>query len=81
MSAEIFIFCIFGALAVWIAVGIFSPRLASETYCVTCDSHVLPSLSRCGIKDLAACSVCGSALGGAPVVIDTQGPNNDPDAS
>jgi hypothetical protein len=67
MSAELFIICTFGALAVWIAVGIFSPRLAS--------------LSRRGIKDLAACSVCGSALGDAPVVIDTQGPNNDPDAS
>ena len=81
MSAELFIICIFGALAVWIGVGIFSPRLASETYCLTCDSQVLSTLSRRGIKDLAACSVCGSALGGAPVAIDTQGPNNDPDAS
>ena len=81
MSAELFITCIFGALAVWIWVGIFSPRLASETYCLTCDAQVLPTSSRRGIKDIPACSVCGSVLGGAPVVIDTQGPNNDADAS
>ena len=81
MSADLFIMCIFGGLALWIGVGIFSPRLASETYCLKCDSQVLPTLSRRGVKDIAACSVCGSVLGGAPAVIDTPGSNSDPDAS
>lgn len=81
MSAELFIMLIFGALALWIGVGIFSPRLASETYCLTCESQVLPTLTRRGIKDIAACSLCGSVLGGAPVVLDTPGANSDPDAS
>ena len=81
MSAELCIMLIFGALALWIGVGIFSPRLASETYCLTCESQVLPTLSRRVVKDIAACSVCGSILGGAPVVLDTPGANNDLDAS
>ena len=81
MSAELFIMLIFGALALWIGVGIFSPRLASETYCLTCESQVLPTLTRRGIKDIAACSVRVSVLGGAPVVLETPCPNSDPVAS
>lgn len=84
LSTDLFIVLIFVALAGWIAVGVFSSRLESEVVCPNCDTQGLPEMTRRGLKDVAICQTCGFALGGLPVVLDSNpvdsGSDSTPDA-
>ena len=69
ITTDFFVILVFLALAVWIAIGVFSSRLESEVVCPNCDTQGLPEMTRRGLKDVAVCQNCGFALGGVPVVL------------
>ena len=71
LSTDLFIVLLFAALALWIAVGIFSSRLESEVVCPNCDTQGLPEMTRRGLKDIAVCQTCGFPLGGIPIVLES----------
>ena len=71
MAADsIFLISLFTALAVWIAIGVLSPRMPSELACSQCDEALLPQSTRRGGSDVAVCSACGAGVTPAPVVLD-----------
>lgn len=70
ITTDFFVVLVFLALAVWIAVGVFSSRLESEVVCPNCDTQGLPEMTRRGLKDVAVCQNCGFALGGVPVALN-----------
>ena len=70
ITTDFFAALVFLALAVWIAVGVFSSRLESEVVCPNCVAQGLPEMSRRGLKDVAVCQNCGFALGGVPVALN-----------
>ena len=69
-TTDFFVVLVCLALAVWIAVGVFSSRLESEVVCPNCDTQGLPEMTRRGLKDVAVCQNCGFALGGVPVALN-----------
>ena len=75
LSTDLFIVILFAALALWIAVGIFSSRLESEVVCPNCDTQGLPEMTRRGLKDIAVCQTCGFTLGGIPIVFESTSPD------
>ena len=70
MSADLFIVALFTLLAFWLAVGIFSSRLASESNCQNCGEPVSYAMSKRGINDVALCGSCGVALGSISIVAE-----------
>ena len=70
ITTDFFVVLVFLALAVWIAVGVFSSRLESEVVCPNCDTQGLPEMTRRGLKDVAVCQNCGFALSGVPVALN-----------
>ena len=70
ITTDFFVILVFLALAVWIAIGVFSSRLESEVVCPNCDTQGLPEMTRRGLKDVAVCQNCGFALGGVPVALN-----------
>ena len=71
MAADsIFLISLFTALAVWIAIGVLSPRMPSELACSQCDGPLLPQSTRRGVSDVAVCSACGAGVTPAPVVLE-----------
>jgi len=80
-STDLFIILIFGGLALWIAVGIFSSRLESEVVCPNCDTQGLPEMTRRGLKDVAVCQTCGFTLGGLPAVFNSHSVDTENDTS
>ena len=62
MTPDLFIVAMFTLLAVWLAVGIFSPRLASEANCQECGEPVSYAMSKRGVSDVALCGSCGGAM-------------------
>jgi len=75
MSPDLFIVALFALLAVWLAIGIFSSRLASESNCQECGEPVSYALSKRGINDVALCGSCGVAVGS--ISIETQQDEHD----
>jgi ribosomal protein L34E len=63
MTPDLFIVAMFTLLAVWLAVGIFSSRLASEANCQECGEPVSYAMSKRGVSDVALCGSCGVAVG------------------
>ena len=62
MTPDLFIVAMFTLLAVWLAVGIFSSRLASEANCQECGEPVSYAMSKRGVSDVALCGSCGVAM-------------------
>ena len=62
MSPDLFIIALFTLLALWLGIGIFSSRLASEANCQECGEPVSYAMSRRGINDVALCGSCGVAV-------------------
>ena len=62
MSPDLFIISLFTLLALWLGIGIFSSRLASEANCQECGEPVSYAMSRRGINDVALCGSCGVAV-------------------
>ena len=77
MSPDLFIIALFILLALWLSIGIFSSRLASEANCEECGEPVSYAMSKRGINDVALCGSCGVALGSISIVVE----QNDPDGS
>ena len=67
MSADLFIVALFALLALWLAIGIFSSRLASESNCQECGEPVSYAMSKRGINDVALCASCGVAVGSVSI--------------
>lgn len=78
MASDVFIIGLFGLLALWLAVGIFSSPLASETTCQQCGAPVFYAMSKPGVKDIAFCGTCGVAVFPISVLVD---PNSEQDGS
>ncbi len=70
MTPDLFIVAIFTLLAVWLAVGIFSSRLASEANCQECGEPVSYAMSKRGVSDVALCGSCGVAVGSISVMAE-----------
>ena len=70
MTPDLFIVAMFTLLAVWLAVGIFSSRLASEANCQECGEPVSYGMSKRGINDVALCGSCGVAVGSISVMTE-----------
>ena len=70
MSLDLFTITLFALLALWLAIGIFSSRLASESNCQECGEPVSNAMSQRGINDVALCGSCGVAVGSIPVVLE-----------
>ena len=70
MSPDLFIVALFSLLALWLGIGIFSSRLASESNCQECGEPVSNAMSQRGINDVALCGSCGVAVGSNPVVLE-----------
>lgn len=77
MSPDLFIIALFIFLGLWLSVGIFSSRLASEANCEACGEPVSYAMSKRGINDVALCGSCGVAVGSISIVAE----QNDPDGS
>ncbi|HCG95144.1 MAG TPA: hypothetical protein DEX20_05920 [Halieaceae bacterium] len=77
MSPDLFIVALFTLLALWLAIGIFSSRLASESNCQKCGELVSYAMSKRGINDIALCGSCGVAVGSISMVAE----QNDYDGS
>ncbi len=77
MSPDLFIVALFTLLAIWLAIGIFSPRLASESNCQNCGEPVSYAMSKRGINDVALCGRCGVVMGSISVAVE----QNDHDGS
>ena len=63
MSPDLFIVALFTLLALWLAIGIFSSRIASESNCQECGEPVSFAMSKRGINDIALCGSCGVVVG------------------
>ncbi|MCH1446805.1 MAG: hypothetical protein L7V32_10980 [Luminiphilus sp.] len=70
MTPDLFIVAMFTLLAVWLAVGIFSSRLASEANCQECGEPVSYAMSKRGVSDVALCGSCGVAVGSISVMAE-----------
>lgn len=70
MTPDLFIVAMFTLLAVWLAVGIFSSRLASEANCQECGEPVSFAMSKRGVSDVALCGSCGVAVGSISVMAE-----------
>ena len=70
MTPDLFIVAMFTLLAVWLAVGIFSSRLASEANCQECGEPVSYAMSKRGVSDVALCGSCGVAMGSISVMAE-----------
>ncbi len=70
MTPDLFIVAMFSLLAVWLAVGIFSSRLASEANCQECGEPVSYAMSKRGVSDVALCGSCGVAVGSISVMAE-----------
>jgi ribosomal protein L34E len=70
MTPDLFIVAMFTLLAVWLAVGIFSSRLASEANCQQCGEPVSYAMSKRGVSDVALCGSCGVAVGSISVMAE-----------
>ena len=77
MSPDLFLVALFLLLALWLAIGIFSSRLASESSCQECGEPVSFATSKRGINDVAVCGSCGVAVGSTSIVAE----QNDHDGS
>ena len=77
MSPDLFIIALFTLLALWLGIGIFLSRLASEANCQKCDEPVSYAMSKRGINDVALCGSCGVAVSS----ISKMGEQNDQDGS
>jgi len=77
MSPDLFIISLFTLLALWLGIGIFSSRLASEADCHECGEPVSYVMSKRGIHDVALCGSCGVAMS----YISMMGEQNDQDGS
>ena len=63
MSPDLLLVVLFTLLALWVAIGIFSSRLASESNCQECGEPVSYAMLKRGINDVALCGSCGATLG------------------
>ena len=70
MTPDLVIVARFTLLAVWLAVGIFSSRLASEANCQECGEPVSYAMSKRGVSDVALCGSCGVAVGSISVMAE-----------
>lgn len=70
MSPDLFIVALFTLLALWLAIGIFSSRLASESNCQECGEPVSFAMSKQGINDIALCGSCGVLVGSISIVAE-----------
>ena len=70
MSPDLFIIALFMLLALWLAIGIFSSRLASESICQECGEPVSYAMSKRGINDVALCSSCGVVVGSISIALE-----------
>lgn len=70
MTPDLFIVAMLTLLAVWLAVGIFSSRLASEANCQECGEPVSYAMSKRGVSDVALCGSCGVAVGSISVMAE-----------
>ena len=77
MSPDLFIVALFLLLALWLAIGIFSSRRASESSCQECGEPVSFAMSKRGINDVAVCGSCGVAVGSISILAE----QNDHDVS
>ncbi|MGB1335506.1 MAG: hypothetical protein ACPG8D_06255 [Luminiphilus sp.] len=77
MSPDLFIVTLFTLLALWLAIGIFSSRIASESNCQECGEPVSFAMSKRGINDIALCGSCGVVVGSISIVAE----QNDYDGS
>ena len=77
MSPDLFLVALFTLLALWLAIGIFSSRLASESSCQECDEPLSYAMSKRGMNDVALCGSCGVAVGSTSIVAE----QNDHDGS
>ena len=77
MSHDLFIVALFTLLALWLAIGIFSSRIASESNCQECGEPVSFAMSKRGINDIALCGSCGVVVGSISIVAE----QNDYDGS
>ena len=77
MSPDLFVIALFTLLALWLGIGIFSSRLASESNCQECGEPVSYAMSKRGINDVALCGSCGVAVGSISIVAE----QNDHDGS
>ena len=77
MSPDLFIVTLFTLLALWLAIGIFSSRIASESNCQECGEPVSFAMSKRGINDIALCGSCGVVVGSVSIVAE----QNDYDGS
>ena len=77
MSPDLFIVALFTLLALWLGIGIFSSRLASESNCQDCGQPVSYAMSKRGINDIALYGSCGVAVGSISIVAE----QNDHDVS
>ena len=77
MSPDLFIVALFTLLALWLAIGIFSSRIASESNCQECGEPVSFAMSKRGINDIALCGSCGVVVGSISIVAE----QNDYDGS
>ena len=69
MSPDLFIMALFTLLALWLGIGIFSSRLASEANCQECGEPVSYAMSRRGINDVALCGSCGVAVSSISMMV------------
>ena len=70
MSPDLFIVTLFTLLALWLAIGIFSSRIASESNCQECGEPVSFAMSKRGINDIALCGSCGVVVGSISIVAE-----------
>ena len=70
MTPDLFIVAMFTLLAVWLAVGLFSSRLASEANCQEGGEPVSYAMSKRGVSDVALCGSCGVAVGSISVMAE-----------
>lgn len=70
MSPDLFIVKLFTLLALWLSIGIFSSRLASQSKCQECGEPVSYAMSKRGINDVAPCGSCGAAVGSISIVAE-----------
>ena len=78
VSADVFIVVLFVALALWLAIGMFSSRLASEANCQTCGEPVSYVLSKRGVNDVAVCGSCGIAVGSISLIAEQSNDQEGP---
>ena len=77
MFPDLFVIALFTLLALWLGIGIFSSRLASEANCQECGEPVSYAMTKRGINDVALCGSCGVAV----TSISMMGEQSDQDGS